>query len=328
MAPEPLTVLLRRHRDRYAPVYPPDENSDHAPMACLAMHGLGFDMAAIERFVVPYCDKLAPLATASHDVDADNWRACAGSYTGYAALLEFFDRQIAARGWQAVLGEYLPQLISGWVKDAFHPLIRLGYGVEFEVASEVSAGLAYWACMGGDPALATLACRPALELSGVDFFRRLQPQRQGRFGRGRFNDRYAAIVAAAALAPAGGSLEHVLPELGRACLAVFDTTHDFFALHFITAGHAFRVCAPWAGDAAARLFGVGLASAYLAIGAPDFARPNRAAAALPRSALARATDEHDLKLAYSCQVQAAAWQEPAFEWCAAAYLEPRLAGAH
>jgi hypothetical protein len=328
MVPEPLTTLLRRHRDHYAPVYPPDENSDHAPMACLAMHGLGFDAASIERFMASYCDKLAPLASAPHTVTVDNWRACAGSYAGYAALLDFFDREIAARGWQAVLAEHLPHLVSGWVRDAFHPLIRLGYGVEFDVASEVAAGLAYWACMGDDPALAALADRSAVSASGSDYFRGLQSQRNARFNRGPFNDRYAAIVAALELAPVEGSLEHVLPELGRACLAIFDATHDFFALHLVTAGHAFRVCAPWAGQAAVRLFGVGLASAYLAIGAPDFAHPNRPEATLPRSELVHATDEHDLKLAYSCKAQAAAWQEPAFEWCAAAYLEPRLGNAH
>jgi Questin oxidase-like len=327
MLPEPLTTLLRRHRDAFAPVYPPHENSDHAPMACLAMYGLGFEFPQIERFAAGYRSRLAPLAHSPFVVNTDNWRDCASSYAHYAALLEFFDAQIVARGWQAVLAEYLPMLISGWVKDAFHPLIRLGYGVEFEVPSEIAAGLAYWACLGDDPALAALVRQPARSVRGDDYFRELQRQRLARFSRGPFNDRYAAIIAAADLAPVAGPIEHVMPALGRACLAIFDSTHDFFALHLVTAGHAFRVCAPWAGDAAAGLFSTGLAIAYLAIGAPHFAPPACAPVSLPRDALARATDEHDLKLAYSCRAQAAAWQNPAFEWCATAYLQPRLHSA-
>ena len=65
-------------------------------------------------------------------------------------------------------------------------------------------------------------------------------------------------------------------------------------------------------------------AAYLAIGAPEFARAARAPAALPLAALARATDEHDVKLAYSCRAQGLAFADPAYESVAARYLAPRL----
>ncbi len=324
MLPESLTRLLVQHRASYAPHYPPSDNSDHGPMTYLAMHGLGMDMGDIERFANHYQPKLVPFSPSTTTVDAEGWQRHLGQRQSYAALLQFFDSEIAAGGWRAIVARYLPTMFSGWVKDAFHPIIRLGYGIEFEAPSEIAAGLAYLAITGDDPKLEGIARRPSTDSQGVSYLEFLQAARNPAFSCGPFNARYAKILERADLRPAMRSRNAALKELSRACLDVFHSTHDFFALHLVTCSHAFRVCAPWAGSNADCLFSVGIGAAYLAIGAPEFSPVAPSAHTMLPEKLAAAVDEHDIKLAYSCSAQSCAFGDPDYDRVAASYLEPRL----
>ncbi len=329
--PGNLTRLLQTHGAAYDPHYPPSDNSDHGPMAYLAMHGLGIGYGDIATFAEHYRGKLVAAPPLDESVDTKRWQAHIGRRASYSALLAFFNEEIARRGWQETVARHLPRLISGWVKDAFHPLIRLGYGIEFEAESEIAAGLAYLTITGDDPKLAQLARSRPSKSHGRDPLHTVRSLRNTTFERGPFNARYQRIVRNAPLAPAGAN-SNTLEEISRACLEVFHTTHDFFALHLVTSSHAFRVCAPWAGPQSLRLFSAGIAAAYLAIAAPEFeVLPTAAAAPLPTAGeplpiagLAKATDEHDIKLAYSAQAQAQAFGDPTYRWVAVNYLTPRL----
>ncbi len=322
---EALDALLREHAKTFAPHYPPSDNSDHGPMAYLAMQGLGIDFDDIARFADGYRSRLALISPPNISVSQQTWREHVGRRESYSALLAFFEREIEAFGWQTTVSRYLPTLISGWVQDAFHPLIRLGYGIEFESTSEIAAGLAYMSITGDDPALARIATRHATDLQGRAYLVWLQSMRDSKFSRGPFNTRYQRITTGAAdLVPANGNSEEVFEDVSRGCLEVFHATHDFFALHLVTSSHAFRVCAPWAGPDLAPLFSCGIATAYLAIGAPPFNPLTDLAAALPVERLSYATDEHDIKLAYSCLTQSRAFHDPTYEWVATEYLGPRL----
>ena len=268
--PYELEGLVRRHGATFDPHYPPSDNSDHGPMAYLAMHGLGVGFADIATFAERYRSKLVPIPPPKGSVSAETWREHIGRRESYAALLAFFEREIESTDWQAVLTRYLPSLISGWVKDAFHPLIRLGYGVEFESTSEIAAGLAYMTITGDDPALVAVAIE-VVESTGQAYIDWIGSMRDPRYSRGPFNVRYQRIVDGANdLRPAAVNDDRSLEEIGRACLEVFHATHDFFALHLVTSSHAFRVCAPYAGPGLDALYSVGIAIAYLAIGAPPF----------------------------------------------------------
>jgi len=320
-----LEALVRRHGATFDPHYPPSDNSDHGPMAYLAMHGLGVDFADIATFAGAYRSKLVPMPPPKESVNAETWRDHIGRRESYAAMLAFFEREIQSVGWQMVLTRYLPSLISGWVKDAFHPLIRLGYGVEFESTSEIAAGLAYMTITGDDPALAAIANRRRSNLSGRAYIESIGSMRDPRYSRGPFNVRYQRIVNGANdLQPAGGNADRTFEEIGRACLEVFHATHDFFALHLVTSSHAFRICAPYAGSGLGALLSTGIAIAYLAIGAPPFEPVAPAVASLPTNHLSKAKDEHDVKIAYSCLAQSRAFDDTTYRWVAAEYLKPRL----
>jgi hypothetical protein len=115
---------------------------------------------------------------------------------------------------------------------------------------------------------------------------------------------------------------------------VFAATHNFFALHLVTGGHAFRLVAPYAGPHADALFNLGVVAGYAAVGAPPFHTapltgpalsdpdPTTQNALTPSVLLALCRDdEHDYKLAYSAWRQAAHWHDPAYLDVARAYLK-------
>lgn len=326
MLPEPLTRRLRLHRDRFAPVYPPQGNSDHAPMAMLALFGLGRPMAEIADFDYRYHDRLAPLDTAPVPMPNDAGATDPAHGSSYVALLARFDAHIARHGWPDTVRRHLPPLLSGCAKDAFHPLIRLGYGIQFGVASEIAAGLAYWTLVGADPVLERRALENPMAGDTADPLTHWRRYRDDGFTQGRFNARIAQVVAQVPLRPAAVGAGDPWRAITGASLQVFDATHDFFALHMVTASHALRVCAPYAGDAAPAIGSVALASAYLAVGAPAFAPVDRpAVSSLPPPD--DTADEHDIKLAFSCADHARVFDDSRYTAVAAAYLDARQATA-
>jgi hypothetical protein len=130
------------HHRVYGPLYG-GFLSDHLPMAALARLGLDDKPANVVAYMHRYCSRLS-----TSDKQPE--------------YLEHLQRYLAAvqhNGIAATLSEHLPRLISGWVRDAYHPLIRIAYGKEFEIGSEVAAGLAYFdcSCVGADPQLARVA---------------------------------------------------------------------------------------------------------------------------------------------------------------------------
>ncbi|MEO8181696.1 MAG: questin oxidase family protein [Deltaproteobacteria bacterium] len=324
MVPDFLVALIREHRDHHHLYYPPSGYADHGPMAYLALHALGASPEAIARFAVSYREKLAPLPPVLESLTVDDWYRERGNGDRYAALVAFFDAAIAGRGWRSVLGQYLPKLISGVVRGAFHPLIRLAYGIEFELPSEIAAGLAFMACTGQDDRLARASEREPIGVDAPGYLKSWHAQHDSAFAEGGFDTRYERVLDAVCLRPLASSSGIGCSAISRSCLEVFHATHDFFALHLVTGSHAFRICSPWAGPHPERLLSVAIAAAYLVVGAPDFEPIQARRAELPTRQLRSATDEHDIKLAYSCRQQARAYADAAYEWVAAQYLMPRL----
>lgn len=157
----------------------------HAILSTLAMGGSPYDLRRAyddgEAIQLP----MPPLDPAVVDQlsNKETFRARMGVLEEYPNYLAFFEKDIEARGWQSVVKDYcfsrtpladfmLAQLFEG----LYHPIIHLGFGVEFQLGGLVAEGLAQTA--SHDPmyidvffakaeALArsgTVARRPLLEL--------------------------------------------------------------------------------------------------------------------------------------------------------------------
>jgi hypothetical protein len=289
-----LETLLREHAGTHGPLYG-GFLADHLPMALLARYELGGDEADLRAYADVYAERLSPPEPHPHAPVA-SFDARLGDRAAYGAYLSFFARALHDEGRVAVLRAYLPRLVSAWVRDAYHPIIRLAYGVRFACDVEIAAGLAYLASVGPDPELAAQAPRVA---------------RAGELPRPRdvpgviFAQKYQAVLESGALPAAAGALPDNVGGIAELALDAFNTTHDFLALHLVTGTHAFAICLPYLGDDALALLRTGIAAGYLAIGAPTF---ERGAPLRP----AQIDDEHDTKLAFSCADLAGRFDSPVF----------------
>jgi len=287
----------------------------------MAMSGLGIGRKAIETFAATYQTRLDPLPPANGVIGRDTYPSRVGDATAYPAFVVFFDHEIRTAGWRETVATYLPDLISGWVRDALHPAIRLAYGVEFEVETEVAAGLAYFASLGPDPALAaTAAAAPPQTKAGPLLARTTI---DAPIADGNFNQRYAQAVACDAFRHALTLPADASRSLPKEALGVFATTHDFFALHLVTGSHALRILAPFIQNSNA-LLAAGLFAAYLALDQPASESPIDDGKRLDALELSLASDEHDIKLAYSCLAQSRALNDNVFQSVAWGYLGSRI----
>lgn len=81
--------------------------------------------------------------------DEAQFRARIGQLPQYTNFLAFFKNQIESKGWRDVVAEYLfggtplaETMLAQLYEGAYHPLIHLGLGVEFELPNIVAEGLA------------------------------------------------------------------------------------------------------------------------------------------------------------------------------------------
>ena len=310
----PTNALVAAHAERFEPTYG-GFLSDHLPMTAMALWSLqrtgGVTEADAADRVATYMQQYGARLDA---IDPEG--AFASEHARFQQIIDF-------RGVADTLHEHLPRLISGWVRDAYHPLIRLAYGIDFGVPGEVAAGLAYLSCCGPDPTLHALArsarqsSRTALELLGE-----LSASRPPVWPPGVTFTDHANATIAGGLLPRDVLLPDNVRAISEAALAAFDATHNFFALHLVTGCHAFRICQPYAGELGDALLTLGVLTGYLAIGAPTVPELTTAGDT-PDAArlLALASDdEHDLKLAHTVMEEAAHWRRPQALSVAARYF--------
>ena len=299
---------LREHQARFSPLYQ-GFLSDHGPMATLALHGIGAGPDRAQDYLQAYQQRLSPLTEAPSD---------------YLRHRDEILHDIARSGMDAVLARRLPTLISGWAKDAYHPLIRIAYGYEFGIEQEVAAGLAYLSWCGPDQIVIQLARAATPVAQATDAFQSMRGCATAVTPTRNFNACLVEILDNPHFRSAAVVVPDQQIEFSRQALAVFHATHNFFALHLVTGSHAFRLLDIFTGTDGEAIFAIGLLAGYAALGAPEFSLADlsifgadfRPDSGLPDTAedwLALVSDdEHDIKLAYSARSQAEFFADPAY----------------
>lgn len=267
-------------------------------MMLLAMHGLGTGRRIIESNSASYVRRLDRAPSHPHNT-ITRFDEGIGKRAAYRGLISFLDESIARRGVAETLAEYLPKVLSGWVRHAFHGTIRLAYGIRFDVESEIAAGLAYLATAGTDERLENVARNATL----ADRFVWPPPI---DVVTDRFDDRYEEVMLADTFAVHTHIIEDNKVSVAEAALDIFNHTRGFFALHMVTGTHAFDICTKAIEIEADGMMNAGLAAAYLTIGAPMFV-PD----AKPKPL--RMDFAHDVKIAFSCSDQARRLNSEAYQ---------------
>jgi len=283
-------------------------------MAATALIGLGESAETVAAWLEHYQTRLSPLADAPAD------------YRQYLADMLMAVRKSGAR---ALLHEELPALISGWARDAYHPLIRTAYGLEFGLDEEVAAGLACLKRCGPDERIEHLAETASTGGDIDSAFSRMSACATNVTRERNFNACLDAVIAQPGFRSAALTVPDQLTGFSRRALDVFAATHDFFALHLVTGAHAYRLLYPYAGKLKEPIFALGLLAGYASVGAPSFSATETAATVSAeelRSLISREgsdLDEHDIKLAHSALSQGRFFSDPAFTGIAAEYFRRR-----
>jgi hypothetical protein len=310
-----IKARVASHHARFSPHYG-GYLSDHGPMAALAYHALGTPGETVCRWLDRYVERLQPEASAP---------------AGYLDHLSRMLDAVRRRGAEAVLTSELPRIISGWARDAYHPLIRTAYGVEFGIDLEVAAGLAYLHWCGADETIERLARRAERSTDLDTAFARMATCATTVTRERNFNQCLAHVTLQAGFSAAAVFTEDTLLSVSRQALNIFAATHDFFALHLVTGSHAYHVLYPYAGELRDPIFALGILAGYASVGAPSYSHVQARDAADPAavdwlSLVGRSggtADEHDVKLAHSAERLSAAFDEPAYARVVARYLRSR-----
>jgi hypothetical protein len=142
--PAPRTAALHALLDRgmrHAPEYR-GGLSDHRPMTLTALHALGADDAALQRFDAAYTPRLEPAATEGNP-PGDDRTAHRGSIDACPHPIATMRSRLGAHPTAQVPVQVLPIRMDGVGAGAFHGLIRTAYGVAVAPADRGAALAAY-----------------------------------------------------------------------------------------------------------------------------------------------------------------------------------------
>ena len=254
------------------------------PMTLCAITGLGGPPHALLAYRDQYKKKLHEIPVTSADRD---WRKGIGQNESYPSLLAWFTGQVAEKGIESTVSEYLPEFIGSLAMEAFHPIIRLAYAIDFKSQAETAAALAYMASSHRNVPL------------DVDHTVDLQNEIKAQASTGPRSFKKAGFTRNICELlddddyPVGRARE--ISEAAIIALDLFRSTRNFFALHMVTATQAVRICSELIDKklALAALTG-GLLAAHQVVGSPDFDRD------CPLPVNNRLDNEHNFKYAWAC----------------------------
>lgn len=281
---------------RFDPHYLPSMNSDHMPMTLCAMKGLGAPGDNLLAYRDDYCKILREIPPPA---PMETWRQGIGKAEMYASLFDYFRGQVAIKGIGPTVAEYLPEFVSSLAMEALHPVIRLGYAIDFRSEAETAAALAYLVSSHREV--------PVDTVSRIDLRKRLQQQVSDgpvRFATTRFAASVGELIDNNDY-PGGIAMD--LGDCAAVALEIYLSTRNFFALHLVTGTQAVRICSEFIDDklALAALTG-GLLAAHLVLGSPGFGQADT----MPTPD--RLDREHAYKYAWACFSEYRVYGDPLY----------------
>ena len=153
-AVEECSRLLQKNHDKFHVFFRDTAGHNHISHSLLTLLALGAtseelqdrfnDGTGIQR-TIPAIDHVLLEKLNDTEVFYDN----IGQITQYHTFLEFFMSAIAANGWKEVIQEYVfartklaDTMLARLYEGAYHPIIHLGLGIEFQEGAIIAEGLA------------------------------------------------------------------------------------------------------------------------------------------------------------------------------------------
>ena len=125
--------------------------TNHVKHAMVALRGLHASDEWMKKYYHHYASKtpygfpLEPARSSSIKITDSNWKTYLGKRALFSAYCEFFDEKERQLGTDALLEEYVPILMQGWVGSLTHGTIHLGWALDAGHRWMMIEGLAYMA---------------------------------------------------------------------------------------------------------------------------------------------------------------------------------------
>ncbi|KAI9295276.1 hypothetical protein K502DRAFT_349159 [Neoconidiobolus thromboides FSU 785] len=117
--------------------------ANHVVHAICSLYKMGASSELLEQYYNKSMTYLEPLPEDKYDINIENYEKYIAIKDAYSSYLKFFDKQVNELGAISALKKYIPKIIPGLAGAALHPLIHLGYAVEFNNPIVAVEGLAY-----------------------------------------------------------------------------------------------------------------------------------------------------------------------------------------
>ncbi|KAG6844980.1 hypothetical protein H0H87_001923 [Tephrocybe sp. NHM501043] len=151
-----LRTLLKENHENNHVFFDPRGFHNHLAHYLLALWGLGADIDIINAAYAHDIVNQKPSYESPETINADNFNEFLGDERFYTAYRRFFTDAVKSKGAWSVLEEYVfdksanfgldgkgPQMLNRLLDGLLHPMIHVGYGVEFGLPGiVVEAGLA------------------------------------------------------------------------------------------------------------------------------------------------------------------------------------------
>ncbi|ESZ98976.1 HypA [Sclerotinia borealis F-4128] len=147
--------LLQKNHERYHMYFRDVAGHNHIPHSLLTVLAMGGGPKELNRAYDDGYTYQRPLAPADGEFakqlgDEEKFKEHMYTLSEYSNFLAFFEQEIDAKGWKTVFNKYCfdrtpfaDNMLSQLYEGLYHPILHLGFGVEFNQPSLIAEGLAH-----------------------------------------------------------------------------------------------------------------------------------------------------------------------------------------
>ncbi|KAF9919494.1 hypothetical protein FBU30_010961 [Linnemannia zychae] len=147
-ARETVADLLEQNHTKFHIFFNEKGFHNHLSHGILASYSLGANPDRLRAIYESHAVDQLPIGSVKKNFTPTDWKSEVGNGKFYASYLHFFRQEIDKHGRLESVIKYAfdKDVIARTFSGAFHPLIHLGYGIDFEIDAIVAEGLALMAC--------------------------------------------------------------------------------------------------------------------------------------------------------------------------------------
>jgi len=147
LARETVAELLEENHNKHHAFFNEKGFHNHLIHGVLASYSLGATPERLRAIYASHAVEQRPVGSIKKNFTPVDWKSEVGNQEFYASYLQFFRQEVPKLGRVEAIVKYAfdTDVIGRTFSGAFHPLIHLGYGIDFGIDAIVAEGLALMA---------------------------------------------------------------------------------------------------------------------------------------------------------------------------------------